>query len=191
MESLTQDEFILPFEKQKVMGDIPSGTIDELFEHVQQHSIVNGVFDVVLDFGDDESLLFRIDDELFTAYVYTAYKQLFEQVLEPIVGKGKVFGVIHGGKSPDGEQTAPFLQIIILTDDMTVWNTRKETWTDEFVYFLNPIKQGIVDFMYVTYPHYVTQENKQWIEFHLWDMNINAIPLKEAPPENSTDGDDV
>lgn len=180
VRTLKQDELIMPFEKRTVLGDLASGTVDELYHISQQHSIVNGVFDVVLDFGEDESLLFRIDDELFTAYVYTAYEKLFYEVIEPIIGKGEVFAVIHGGESPEGDMTAPFMQLIIFTDSMSVWNKNKNTWTDVFNEFLKPVQQGIVDFMYVTYPNYVTSTDTHWIKYRLWDMEINAIPLKES-----------
>lgn len=176
VDTFTEDEFFKPFTQRAVLGDNPLMMVSELHESIQGQNIINGIFDVELDFGEDRDILSRIDDSLLTAYVYTAYSKLFEEVIEPYVGKGNVYGVIYGGADENGVVTKPFLQLIFLTENNVVWDSEQNEWTESFTTWLQPLQQGIVDFMGVTYPEYVTN-NEGWITMNTWEHQLNALPL--------------
>lgn len=179
--SFTHDSFFSTYSKRTVLGELSEATLPELFEQIKSHDIVNGIFDIEFDFGDDSAVLALLDDTLLTGYACTAYAQLFEQVIEPTYGKGNVFAVIHGGTGTDDMVVSPIMQLIIVADDTAIWNKDKDEWTSEFKAFLQPLQQGIVDFVGVTYPNYVTS-NTQWVELMTFDHSIQTTPLIDSKP---------
>lgn len=176
LEGFTNDAFFKPFSKQTVLSSTGDLMIPELFEKMKNHSIVHGIFDVELNFGEDREVLARIDDTLLIAYTYTAYTKVFESVIEPYLGEGKVFAVIHGGEDESGIVAKPFMQLIILADDLSVWDPATNEWTTEFTEWLKPLQQGLVDYLYLTYPEYITGTN-EWVKLKTFDHQLSTLPL--------------
>lgn len=176
VDSFAEGEFFKPFTKRTVLSEDHQMTVSELHDVIQGQNIINGLFDVELDFGEDQAVVAHIDDALLSAYQYTAYLKLFEEVVESYVGKGNVYGVIYGGEDEDGVVIKPFLQLIFLTEDHDVWNNQNKEWTEQFRNWLRPLQQGIVDFMGVTYPEYVSNPNG-WVTLNTWEHQLVALPL--------------
>lgn len=184
MHAFTAEDFFLRSPKQQVvLGDVDEPVLSAVFDRIKDHRIANATFDVELDFGQDPLVLNVLDPELIVAYTYTAYAKLFTDVLEPMIGKGNVFAVIHGGPDMNGMLMQPFMQLLIVSDERKV-QLEDMSLDPVFDDWFSPIKSAIAHFMMETYPAYVS-DTDEWVELSTFEHTIRAMPLvlPEFPQE--------
>lgn len=177
INALTSETFFSQFSQQSVFGDLDVPTLDAVFERIKGFDVINGLFDYELSFGMDVSAFVPLESELVTAYMYTAYEQLFKTVIEPYIGSGEVFAVIHGGRQDgDTDVMLPFMQIVFKIDYATVYDTTTHTWSDDYIEWFDGLKGRIVAYSEETYPDYVAPE-QQMVQLETFDRMFEMLPL--------------